>query len=311
MIYDTSVFFFLIHPLLSDFFQNFLFCFFPFFPSSVYSLSWCCRRSQAMWTHIRSKRMSYRFHWWASSPFDCFPFHSIPGLVVCALRYLDVPTKVLARAIDLCFHLRWHYVMISFSDGPISYSMFDGQHKGPFGDLIDDTYDGQRENGFLSGGLGQLTDGIRGDENYKVNKGFEWIGWRNSTHNPLSITFEFANIRNFSKASFHCNNIFTKQMRVLEYARIYFSLDGHRWSQVPQEFAYMPDMVLEKARDEVIHLHHRIGRFIKFELYFAAKWLLISEVRLSTFSQTIVNTITSFISGCLRISFCSPRTLDQ
>lgn len=158
--------------------------------------------------------------------------------------------------------------------------MFDGVYNGRFGDLIDQSYDGYRkENGFLAGGLGQLVDGIKGDDNYKVNKGFEWIGWKsNSNYGYMSLTFEFADIRNFTYASFHCNNLFTKEMQVFHSAKIWFSLDGGQWSQVPEDFEYMPDTVMEKARDVVIHLHQRVGRFIKFDLRFAAKWLLISEV---------------------------------
>ena len=160
--------------------------------------------------------------------------------------------------------------------------MMDGQLNGRFGDLIDHTYDGYRsETGFLSDGLGQLVDGIRGDDNYKVNKGFEWIGWKANTQSVVSITFRFADIRNFTSAIFHCHNMFTKDIQVFHSAQIWFSLDGRQWAPIPEDFAYMPDMVVEKARDVIIHLHHRIGRFIKFDFRFAAKWLLISEVYLA------------------------------
>jgi discoidin domain receptor family protein 2 len=161
--------------------------------------------------------------------------------------------------------------------------MPDGQYNGRFGDLIDESYDGHRsESGFLSGGIGQLLDGIKGHDNYKKNNGYEWIGWR-PNQNHISIIFEFSDIRNFTLASFHCNNIFTKDMQVFSSALIYFSLDGRKWSPVPEDFSYMPDHVMERARDVVIHLHHRIGRFIRFDLKFAPqKWILISEVRIDS-----------------------------
>ena len=44
----------------------------------------------------------------------------------------------------------------------------------------------------------------------------------------------------------------------------------------------MPDMVLENARDVVIHLHQRAGMYVKFDLQFASKWILISEVTFNT-----------------------------
>lgn len=40
----------------------------------------------------------------------------------------------------------------------------------------------------------------------------------------------------------------------------------------------MPDMVLEHARNVTIKLHHRIGRFLKLQLYFASRWILLSEI---------------------------------
>ena len=44
----------------------------------------------------------------------------------------------------------------------------------------------------------------------------------------------------------------------------------------------MPDLVLENARDVVIHLHQRAGMYVKFDLQFAAKWIMISEVTFNT-----------------------------
>lgn len=40
----------------------------------------------------------------------------------------------------------------------------------------------------------------------------------------------------------------------------------------------MPDTVMEHARDVTIKLHHRVGRFVQIQLYFASKWIMLSEV---------------------------------
>ena len=40
----------------------------------------------------------------------------------------------------------------------------------------------------------------------------------------------------------------------------------------------MPDTALEQARDVTIKLHYQTGRFIKLQLYFAARWIMLSEV---------------------------------
>lgn len=40
----------------------------------------------------------------------------------------------------------------------------------------------------------------------------------------------------------------------------------------------MPDKALEMARNVSIHLHGRAGKFVKMHLYFANKWIMLSEV---------------------------------
>ena len=72
------------------------------------------------------------------------------------------------------------------------------------------------------------------------------------------------------------------QFQVFAGAKVWFSYDGNIWSKRPIEFEYMPDLVLENARDVVIHLHQRAGMFVKFDLQFASKWILISEVTFNT-----------------------------
>ena len=156
--------------------------------------------------------------------------------------------------------------------------MNDGFVGGRFGDLVDDSFDGQRSlSNLLSGGLGQLTDGIRGHENLKVNAGYEWIGWR-SMNDSVDIIFDFGQPVNLTSASVHVHNLFRKGVEVFSAARASFSLDGHTWSQSPLEYEYLADHRIEAPRDVLIHLHGRVGRHVRLSLAFAAKWLLVSEV---------------------------------
>lgn len=46
----------------------------------------------------------------------------------------------------------------------------------------------------------------------------------------------------------------------------------------PVHFSYMPDLVLEHSRNVTIKMHHRVGRFVRLQLYFASRWIMISEV---------------------------------
>jgi discoidin domain receptor family protein 2 len=74
-------------------------------------------------------------------------------------------------------------------------------------------------------------------------------------------------------------------------ARIFFSLDGERYQQTPLYFSlvtnseddwYHHTSLLKDsgsaARNITIPLQNRVGRFVRLELDFASKWLLLSEV---------------------------------
>ena len=111
-----------------------------------------------------------------------------------------------------------------------SYSMRQGDTRGSDLLLYDFRYDGVIENEYLSGGLGQLTDMEEGISNFRLDqdgtgkKGYEWVGWKNdSVHpGPVEITFNFEEIRNFSFVMVHCNNMFSKGIRVFRHAKLYF-----------------------------------------------------------------------------------------
>ena len=56
-----------------------------------------------------------------------------------------------------------------YTDGLVSYAMDDGDMRNGDRGLKDLTYDGKRDGGRLSGGLGQLTDGETGHTNFRVD----------------------------------------------------------------------------------------------------------------------------------------------
>lgn len=59
---------------------------------------------------------------------------------------------------------------------------------------------------------------------------------------------------------------------------MFFSIGGQHFNGEPVHFSYMPDAVLEHARDVTIKLHHRIGKYLQVNLYFAQRWLMLSEI---------------------------------
>ncbi|KAH8334618.1 hypothetical protein KR059_012409 [Drosophila kikkawai] len=181
--------------------------------------------------------------------------------------------------------LRAEIVGCAWEEGVVSYSIPKGMQRGMEIDLSDKTFDGHEEGDRFVNGLGQLVDGQRGQDNFRTDisgfgKGYEWIGWRNDTllGRPVEITFEFETVRNFSAVIIHTNNMFSKDVQVFVHAKVFFSIGGRQFAGEPVQFSYMPDQVLDHARDVTIKLHHRLGRYLQLHLYFAARWMMLSEI---------------------------------
>ena len=165
-----------------------------------------------------------------------------------------------------------------------------GERRGSEVDLYDISYDGTVKDSYLSGGMGQLSDREEGHTNFRLDphnnniKGYEWMGWRNESFlgKPVEIVYKFDTVRNFSEVRIHSNNFFTKDVRVFRMARLYFSIGGKHYLTSPEEYRYMRDELIEYARTVVIPLHHRIGKYVKIQLYFDSKWMMISEVQFNS-----------------------------
>jgi discoidin domain receptor family protein 2 len=66
--------------------------------------------------------------------------------------------------------------------------------------------------------------------------------------------------------------------QVFSEANIMFSIGGRYFVGEPITYTYIEDRIFETSRNVSIKLHHRIGRYVKLQLHFAAKWIMISEV---------------------------------
>jgi len=98
-----------------------------------------------------------------------------------------------------------------------------GETRGIDLDLFDFTYDGKvTPEGHLTHGLGQLMDGLEGHSNFRLDpdsfgrKGYQWVGWKDDSgiRPPVEIIFQFDSVRNFSGVTFHCNNMFSREVQV-------------------------------------------------------------------------------------------------
>ncbi|XP_022905672.1 discoidin domain-containing receptor 2-like [Onthophagus taurus] len=171
-----------------------------------------------------------------------------------------------------------------WTDGIVSYSMPQGDKRGANWEFYDAAYDGQWDGHELKHGLGQLIDGKYGNDDFKLGFRDErqsWVGWKNDSRSnkPVEIKFEFDKVREFSSVHIYCNNLFTKDVQVFSTAKILFSVGGKRFNRgEPITYEYIEDRIFEYARNVTIKLHHRIGRYVKIQLHFAAKWMLISEI---------------------------------
>uniref|UniRef100_A0ABD2WIM6 F5/8 type C domain-containing protein n=1 Tax=Trichogramma kaykai TaxID=54128 RepID=A0ABD2WIM6_9HYME len=170
-----------------------------------------------------------------------------------------------------------------YNDGVVSYSMPQGDKRNNW-EFFDATYDGHWDSE-LRRGLGQLTDGRTGPDNFKTSffdssKEQGWVGWRNDTRNgqPLEVKFEFDQVREFSAVHIYCNNQFTKDVQVFSELNALFSIGGKYYTGDPIVYDTPEDRVFEFSRNITIKLHHRIGKYVKLRFGFAARWIMISEI---------------------------------
>ena len=64
---------------------------------------------------------------------------------------------------------------------------------------------------------------------------------------------------------------------MFSHAQVWFSNGGIYYRDV-EAYHYMEDIASEYARNVTIKLHGKVGRFVKLQLFYAAKWILLSEV---------------------------------
>ena len=180
-------------------------------------------------------------------------------------------------------------------DGLLAYDVRQGDRRGTDLDFFDYTYDGAVVAGGsrLVGGLGQLTDGDEGSDNFRQHdggggrRGYEWVGWKSGEFagddEYVEIAFQFDEDRNFTSVTFHVNNAFNRDVRIFRAATFLFErrrLTAVTTSlPVPVEFEYERDNVMEYARHVIVPLQHGVGQRIVARLYFDARWIMISEVQ--------------------------------
>ncbi|NXO54133.1 DDR2 protein, partial [Aramus guarauna] len=185
-------------------------------------------------------------------------------------------------------------------DGLASYSIPEGGTIAapgfPIVYLNDSTYDGYQERRHLYGGLGQLTDGVLGlddftqSHQYRVWPGYDYVGWKNESFSTGSVEmeFQFDRPRNFTSMKVHCNNMFSKGVKIFQKVECLFKprLIAD-WEPEPVGVATVLDDKNPSARFVTVPLNQRVGKAILCRFYFADTWMMMSEISFQSDMETV------------------------
>uniref|UniRef100_A0A3Q3IZE4 receptor protein-tyrosine kinase n=1 Tax=Monopterus albus TaxID=43700 RepID=A0A3Q3IZE4_MONAL len=180
----------------------------------------------------------------------------------------------------------------SWDEGLISYSAPEGQlmmQPGyPFANLNDSTYDGVHEKRRLFDGLGQLTDGVIGLDDFlrtrqfSVWPGYDYLGWRNESlgmQGYVEMEFVFDRQRNFTSMKVHSNNMFTHGVKIFSSVSCWFKprlIAG--WEPEAVTFNTVLDDRNPSARYVTVPLNCRAAKSLRCRFFFADVWMMFSEI---------------------------------
>uniref|UniRef100_A0A673AZB5 receptor protein-tyrosine kinase n=1 Tax=Sphaeramia orbicularis TaxID=375764 RepID=A0A673AZB5_9TELE len=207
-------------------------------------------------------------------------------------------------------------------DGLISYDAPEGQLMMRPGYLIaslnDSTYDGTHERRRLSGGLGQLTDGVVGlddflrSRQYHVWPGYDYLGWRNDsagTQGSVEMEFSFERQKNFTSMKVHSNNMFSRGVKIFSSVTCWFKPRlTAGWGAEPVVFKTVLDDRNPSARYVTVPLNQQTATSIRCRFTFADVWMMFSEIsfqsgKTNTNKQTNTQTSVHLSSNVITLVF--------
>ncbi|XP_061550434.1 discoidin domain-containing receptor 2-like isoform X1 [Phycodurus eques] len=223
-----------------------------------------------------------------------------PPVVARHVRFMPVtdPSLIVCMRVEL-YGCEW-------LDGLMSYSIPEGHqmiYRGLDVSFNDSVYDGaSTENNLptrLTKGLGQLTDGTWGlgdfldSHIYGMWPGYDYVGWsnRSSPKGYVEMTFEFDHVRNFTSVKVHCNNMFSRGVRMFRQATCYFR-SGANWESDPATFRPPVDHVSQSARFVTVPLGDQTAIAIKCRFHFSDLWMLFSEIAFQSGSAVYNTSLT-------------------
>ncbi|KAL3062354.1 hypothetical protein OYC64_002210 [Pagothenia borchgrevinki] len=226
-----------------------------------------------------------------------------PPIITRYVRLIPVPKL----STTVCMRVELYGCL--WEDGLISYSAPEGQLMMPPGypiaSLNDSTYDGAHERRRLLGGLGQLTDGVIGLDDflltrqYHVWPGYDYLGWRNDSLGSqgfVEMEFVFDRKRNFTSMKVHSNNMFRRSVKIFSSVSCWFKprLIAD-WEAEPVSFKTVLDDRNPSARYVTVPLNRRAAKFLRCRFYFADFWMMFSEISFQSEDTILLDPIVSTV----------------
>ncbi|XP_067830092.1 discoidin domain-containing receptor 2-like isoform X2 [Heptranchias perlo] len=219
------------------------------------------------------------------NPYDVVLKDLGPPIIARYVRFYPMADRVMS----VC--MRVEVYGCPWLDGLKSYKAPMGQVMNvsglPIVNLNDSTYDGLRIARLHYGGLGQLTDGVLGMDDFtkshelRVWPGYDYVGWRNSTMSRgyVEMEFEFDQLHTFSSMKVHCNNMFTRQVKIFKTVDCFFKMrPSAPWDPVHVSTTMVLDNKNPSSRYVTVPLHQRTGQVIRCHFHFADSWMMFSEI---------------------------------
>lgn len=208
-----------------------------------------------------------------------------PPIITRYLRLIPVTDAVHTVCMRLeLFGCTWQDGLMAYS-APEGHTMMSPGF--PITPLNDSTYDGFQERRRVSGGLGQLTDGVIGLDDFSQKRpnmlwpGYDYVGWRNDSLGPgfIQMEFQFDRQRNFTSMKVHSNNMFSRGVKVFSSVSCVFKPRLiSPWEAEPVEFRTVLDDRNPSARYVTVPLERRTASAIRCRFFFADAWMMFSEI---------------------------------
>ncbi|KAM9324483.1 discoidin domain-containing receptor 2-like [Gastrophryne carolinensis] len=227
------------------------------------------------------------------NPYDIVLKDLEPPIIARFLRFIPVTD----HSMNVCLRVELYGCL--WLDGLVSYNAPIGQQfllpEGQMVNLNDTLYDGAVGYSMMEG-LGQLTDGVSGlddftltHENY-VWPGYDYVGWNNESFSKgyVEIIFEFDRIKNFTTMKVHCNNMFSKGVKIFKKVQCFFRSEAKEWEQNSVLAVSILDDANPSARYVTVQLYNRMAQGIKCQYFFADSWMMFSEITFQSDNSTLL-----------------------